>query len=83
MNVIGWPTGLEVTADGEGIMSYAGLVVLRLLAGKTGLMAGLSKALVQQPGRSRVLPDLVHHDRRRRRSAIPLCWPVSGSRPAQ
>jgi hypothetical protein len=36
---------LEVTADGEGIVSHAGLALLRGLADKTGLTAGLSRAL--------------------------------------
>ncbi|MGI8306392.1 IS1380 family transposase [Saccharopolyspora hattusasensis] len=41
----GWSRGLEVTADGEGIVSHAGLALLRGLTDKTGLTAGLSKAL--------------------------------------
>jgi hypothetical protein len=45
VNVTGWSRGLEVTADGEGIVSHAGLALLRGLTDKTGLTAGLSKAL--------------------------------------
>ena len=45
MNVSGWSKGLEVTAGGGGVVSHAGLVLLRRLADKTGLTAGLSKAL--------------------------------------
>jgi hypothetical protein len=39
VNVTGWSNGLEVTADGEGIVSHAGLALLRRLAG------GLSRVL--------------------------------------
>jgi hypothetical protein len=45
VNVTGWSRGLEVTADGEGVVSHAGLALLRGLADKTGLTAGLSRAL--------------------------------------
>ena len=45
MNVTGWSNGLEVTADGEGIVSHAGLSLLRRLADVTGLTGGLSRAL--------------------------------------
>ena len=57
MNVTGWSKGLEVTAGGEGVVSHAGLVLLRLLADKTGLTAGLSQALAS--------PRLLVHDRGR------------------
>ena len=57
MNVTGWSRGLEVTADGEGIVSHAGLALLRQLADKTGLTAGLSRALAT--------PRLLIHDRGR------------------
>ena len=40
MNVTGWSKGLEVTAGGQGIVSHAGLVLLRQLADKTGLTGG-------------------------------------------
>ncbi len=42
MKATGWLRGLEVTADGTGIVSHAGLVLLRALADKTGLTGGLS-----------------------------------------
>ncbi len=62
MNVTGWSRGLEVTAGGQGIVSHAGLVLLRQLADRTGLTAGLSKALASRRllvhDRGRVLADL-------------------------
>ena len=57
MNVTGWSKGLEVTAGGGGVVSHAGLVLLRRLADKTGLTAGLSRALAT--------PRLLIHDRGR------------------
>ncbi len=57
MNVTAWASGLEVTGDGTGIVSHAGLGLLRRLSDKTGLTRGLSQALFS--GR------LVHHDRGR------------------
>ena len=54
MNLTGWPESLEVTADGEGVVSHAGLALLRLLADKTGLTGGLSRALAS--------PRLLIHD---------------------
>ena len=57
MNLTGWSKGLEVTADGEGIVSHAGLALLRQLADKTGLTGGLSHALAS--------PRLLIHDRGR------------------
>ncbi|MBV9140446.1 MAG: hypothetical protein JO115_05955 [Pseudonocardiales bacterium] len=44
MNVTGWSKGLDVSADGEGVVSHAGLVLLRRLADQSGL-PGLSGAL--------------------------------------
>jgi hypothetical protein len=62
VNVTGWARGLEVTAGGQGIVSHAGLVLLRTLADKTGLTAGLSKALATRRAlvhdRGQVLADL-------------------------
>jgi Transposase DDE domain group 1 len=62
VNVTGWSRGLEVTGGGQGIVSHAGLVLLRALADRTGLTAGLSKALASQRllvhDRGRVLADL-------------------------
>lgn len=57
MNVTSWASGLEVTGDGTGIVSHAGLGLVRHLADKTGLTKGLSQALFS--GR------LLHHDRGR------------------
>jgi hypothetical protein len=58
----GWLKGLEVTVGGAGIVSHAGLVLLRALADKTGLTAGLSKALACDRllvhDRGQVLSDL-------------------------
>ena len=45
MNVTAWASGLEVTGDGTGIVSHAGLGLVRRLADKTGLTKGLSRAL--------------------------------------
>jgi hypothetical protein len=62
VNVTGWSRSLEVTAGGQGIVSHAGLVLLRRLADETGLTAGLSKALASRRllihDRGRVLADL-------------------------
>jgi len=62
VNVTGWSRGLEVTADGEGVVSHAGLAPLRLLADRSGLTAGLSGALASSllllHDRGRVLTDL-------------------------
>jgi Transposase DDE domain group 1 len=58
----GWLKGLEVTDGGTGIVSHAGLALIRALADKTGLTAGLSKALASDRllihDRGRVLADL-------------------------
>ena len=61
MNATGWSRGLEVTGGGTGVVSHAGLVLLRELADRTGLTAGLSAALPSpQAGhdRGRVFADL-------------------------
>ena len=62
MNTTGWLRGLEVCAGGTGIVSHAGVAVLRALADKTGLTGGLSKALASRRllvhDRGRVLADL-------------------------
>ena len=55
MKGTGWSTCLDVTVGGEGIVSHAGLVLLRQLADQTGLTGGLSKALTS--------PRLLVHDR--------------------
>src|SRR5258708_23756649 len=58
----GWWGGGEATADGEGIVSHAGLGLLRQLTDKTGLTGGLSRALASpRPlihDRGRVTADL-------------------------
>jgi Transposase DDE domain group 1 len=62
VNVTGWSKGLEVTGGGEGIVSHAGLVLLRGLADRTGLTGGLSRALASSRllvhDRGRVAADL-------------------------
>ena len=62
MNVTAWASGLEVTGDGTGIVSHAGLGLLRRLADKTGLTRGLSQALFSGRllghDRGRVLADI-------------------------
>jgi len=50
-----------VTGGGTGVVSHAGLVLLRQLADRSGLTAGLSAALPSPAGghdRGRVLADL-------------------------
>jgi len=63
VNTTAWSKGLDVTAGGQGIVSHAGLVLLRALADRTGLTGGLSKALARRGftpvhDRGRVLADL-------------------------
>jgi hypothetical protein len=62
VNVTGWSRGLEVSGGGQGVVSHAGLALLRHLADKTGLTGGLSRALasprVLVHDRGRVLADL-------------------------
>jgi Transposase DDE domain group 1 len=61
VNATGWSRGLEVTGGGTGIVSHAGLVLLRQLSDRTGLTAGLSAALPSPLGghdRGRVFSDL-------------------------
>jgi hypothetical protein len=61
MHATGWSRGLEVTGGGSGVVSHAGLTLLRQLADRTGLTSGLSAALPSPPGghdRGRVLSDL-------------------------
>jgi len=62
VHTTGWLKGLQVTADGTGIVSHAGVALVRALAGNTGLIAGLSKALASDRllihDRGRVLADL-------------------------
>jgi len=57
VHTTGWSKNLEVTADGQGIVSHAGLALLRKLTDRAGLTAGLSGALAS--------PRLLVHDRGR------------------
>ena len=63
-NVTGWSAGLEVTGGGRGVVSHAGLALLRHLADKTGLTGGLAWALAS----ARILV----HDRGRVLTGLPL-----------
>jgi len=62
VNVTGWLKGLQVTADGTGVVSHAGMALIRALADSTGLTTGLSRALASRRllvhDRGRVLADL-------------------------
>jgi len=62
VNATGWRKGLQVTAGGTGIVSDAGVALVRALAGSTGLTAGLSAALASDRllarDRGRVLAGL-------------------------
>jgi hypothetical protein len=61
VNATAWSRGLEVTGGGTGVVSHAGLVLLRQLADRTGLAAGLSRALPTPDrgrDRGRVFADL-------------------------
>jgi hypothetical protein len=73
VNATGWSRGLEVSGGGAGVVSHAGLVLLRHLADKTGLTSGLSRALAS--------PRILHaaarlvRGRRKRRLKIQASWP--------
>jgi hypothetical protein len=58
----GWLTGLRVTAGGTGVVSHAGVALIRALADNSGMAGGLSKALASERplahDRGRVLADL-------------------------
>jgi hypothetical protein len=56
-NITGWSRGLEVSGGGQGVVSHAGLALLRHLADRTGLAGGLSRALAS--------PRILVHDRGR------------------
>jgi Transposase DDE domain group 1 len=62
MQVTAWSRRLEVSGGGQGVVSHAGLALLRHLADKTGLTGGLSAALATPRmlvhDRGRVLADL-------------------------
>src|SRR2546429_2603013 len=71
VNVTGWSRGLEVTGGGAGVVSHAGLALLRHLADKTGLTGGVSAALAP--------PRVPVHDRGRG-LAGPACAIAGGAR---
>ncbi len=48
MNSTGWLKGLRVTGGGTGVVSHAGVTLIRGLADKTGLTGGLSEALASR-----------------------------------
>lgn len=61
MDATAWSRGLEVTGGGTGVVSHAGLVLLRQLCDRTGLTARLSAALPTPDAgadRGRVFADL-------------------------
>lgn len=62
MKTTGWLKGLRVISGGTGIVSHAGVALLRALADRTGLTGGLSRVLasprVLVGDRGRVLADL-------------------------
>ena len=58
-----WPKGLVVEVGGHGVVSHAGSAATRMLADRTGLTGGLSRALARRGffpvhDRGRVLADL-------------------------
>jgi hypothetical protein len=57
VNATGWLKGLKVTCGGTGVVSHAGVTLIRGLADNIGLTAGLSRALAS--------PRLLVHDRGR------------------
>ena len=63
-NITGWSRGLEVSGGGQGVVSHAGLALLRHLADKAGLAGGLSRALAS--------PRVLVHDRGR----VLATWPA-------
>jgi hypothetical protein len=62
VNTTGWLKGLRVTAGGTGVVSHAGVTLIRALSEATGLTGGLSLALASERllvhDRGRVLADL-------------------------
>jgi hypothetical protein len=61
MHATGWSRGLEVAGGGTGVVSHAGLALVRQLSDRTGLTSGLSAALPSPLGghdRGRVFSDL-------------------------
>ena len=62
MNSTGWLKGLKVSGNGTGVVSHAGVALIRALADNISLTAGLSRALASARllvhDRGRVLADL-------------------------
>jgi hypothetical protein len=62
VNTTGWLKGLRVSADGTGVVSHAGVALVRALADNIGLTGGLSRALASDRllvhDRGRVMADL-------------------------
>jgi hypothetical protein len=61
VNAAAWSRGLEVTGSGMGVVSHAGLVLLRQLADRAALTTGLSAASPSPEGgldRGLVFADL-------------------------
>lgn len=63
LDVTAWSRDLRVTADGEGVVSLAGAVPLRMLADRSGLTGSLSGVLARRDflplhDRGRVLTDV-------------------------
>jgi len=62
VNSTGWLKGLRVTGGGTGIVSHAGVALVRALADNIGLTGGLSRALASDRlvvhDRGRVMADL-------------------------
>ena len=57
MNVTAWSRNVEVTGGGQGVVSHAGVALLRAVTDRTGLTVGLSRAMAT--------PRLLIHDRGR------------------
>ncbi|MEJ3748272.1 hypothetical protein WEI85_33925 [Actinomycetes bacterium KLBMP 9797] len=50
MQFTAWAKDLRVTADGSGVVSHVGAVLLRMLADGAGLTQALSAALARRVG---------------------------------
>src|SRR3954464_4012562 len=62
VDVTGWSRDLSVEVGGRGVISHAGTAAVRLLADRTGVTEGLSRALTRRgftpgPDRGRVFAD--------------------------
>jgi hypothetical protein len=64
-----WSKDLTVDVAGHGVINHAGTAALRLIAGNTGLTAGLSKALTLRLPKisSMLVKPLIEGCRRRRK----------------